>query len=187
MANWVLVVVGLVVVVGVVLVVGVAIAVAMARQQGGGGGDEPGGDVAGGAEGPLPYEAKRGLLTDAELRFFATLEPAVAAVFGPEARIAFQVPVGAVVQPRRGLERGERQKWRNKVDRKTFDFVIIDARTRVLACVELDDSSHGQQRRRERDAFLERVCAAAGVRLVRVEGRQRYELEGVAGVLAKEV
>ena len=105
MANWVVVVVG-VAVVGVVLVVGVAIAVAMARQQGGGGGDEPGGDVAGGAEGPLPYEAKRGLLTDAELRFLATLEPAVAAVFGPEARIAFQVPVGAVVQPRRGLERG---------------------------------------------------------------------------------
>ena len=71
------------------------------------------------------------------------------------------------------------------MDRKTFDFVITDARTRVLACVELDDSSHGQQRRRERDAFLERVCAAAGVRLVRVEGRQKYELEGVAGVLVE--
>jgi len=37
---------------------------------------------------------------------------------------------------------------------------------------------------RARDGDLERVCADAGVRLVRVEGRQRYELEGVAGMLA---
>jgi hypothetical protein len=136
------------------------------------------------SEGPLPYEAKGALLTDAELRFLAVLEPAVAAVFGNEARISFQVPVGAVVQVRPGLSAGERQGWRNKVDRKTFDFVVTDARTRVLACVELDDSSHGRADRQERDGFLERVCGDAGVRLVRVVGRQNYDLESVAGVLA---
>lgn len=61
----------------------------------------------GASEGPLPYEAKGALLSDAELRFLAVLEPAVAAVFGNEARISFQVPVGSVVQVRRGLERGK--------------------------------------------------------------------------------
>lgn len=187
MSNLIVLVVGLAVVVGVVVVVGAVVAAALAKQKGGASGAAGGASGGREAEGPLPYEAKGALLTDAELRFFATLEPAVAAVFGPEARIAFQVPVGSVVRPRRGLERGEGQKWRNKVDRKTFDFVITDARTRVLACVELDDSSHAQQRRRERDGFLERVCADAGVRLVRVEGRQRYELEGVAGVLVDQV
>ncbi|MFG0258772.1 MAG: DUF2726 domain-containing protein [Phycisphaerales bacterium JB041] len=179
MTNLIVMVVGLVLVVGIVA----AVAGVLAKQQSGGAAGGAGKDAPGG-EGPLPYEAKGSLLTDAELRFFATLEPAVAAVFGPEARICVQVPVGSVVKVKRGLERGESQKWRNRVDRKTFDFVITDPRLRVLACVELDDSSHAQQRRRERDGFLERVCADAGVRLVRVEGRQRYELERVAGVLA---
>jgi hypothetical protein len=72
--------------------------------------------------------------------------------------------VGAVLGVKRGRARGAAQKWRNRVDRKTFDFVITDELTRVLACVELDDSSHGAAKRRERDAFLERACEAAGVR-----------------------
>lgn len=70
------------------------------------------------------------------------------------------------------------------MDRKTFDFVVTDARTRVLACVELDDSSHGRADRQERDGLLVRVCGDAGVRLVRVEGRQNYDLESVAALLA---
>lgn len=176
---------------GLVVVVGVLWVVAVLVKQAGRQGDRSVGDgeadEGGAREGPPPYEAKGALLTDAELRFLAVLEPAVAAVFGNEARISFQAPVGAVVRVRRGLERGENKKWQNKIDRKIFDFVVTDARTRVLACVELDDSSHGRADRRARDGFLERACEAAGVRLVRVAGRQSYDLESVASVLAEGV
>lgn len=210
MGNFLFLIVGLVLVAGAVAAAVVIFAVVMQKGRAGRtpAAETGAGRLDAGADGPMPYVARGGLLTEAELRFLAALEPAVGRVFGAGARICPQVTGckaangksangkfaeqqigeeswGAVLGVKPGLERGEAQKWRNRVDRKTFDFVITDERARVLACVELDDSSHGKATRRERDAFLERACEAAGVRLVRVDGKGRYEVEGLVGELAK--
>lgn len=134
-------------------------------------------------DGPLPYVAKGGLLSDAELRFAAALEKAIAQVWPNQARIMVQVPVSCLIQVRPGLSSSEQTRWRNKIDRKTIDFVIVDHRLRPIVAIELDDSSHAAERRQPRDAFLEQAMEAAGVRLERVEGRAAYEAAAIASLL----
>lgn len=61
----------------------------------------------------------------------------------------------------------------NKIQRKHVDFVLCDKRNLEAACaVELDDRSHQQQDRRERDQFVDGVFAAAGIPMLRVPCRR---------------
>lgn len=123
---------------------------------------QPGKPRASAADEPPPYQARR-LLTRAEADFYKVLRLAV----GPATPIFAQVPLGALLSVRKGTQ--EPQKWRNKVDRKTIDFVVCHTESLdVLFLIELDDRSHESDRRRHRDDFVERVLSAAGLRLVRV-------------------
>jgi hypothetical protein len=135
--------------------------------------------------GPPPYEPrKQGILTDAELRFLPALEQAVAQLWPGPTRIYAQVPMNKVLQVSRGLDNSARQRWHNQIDRRTFDFAITDDRTHVLACVELDDSSHDRPKRRDRDDFVNRACAAADVCLARIPGAAHYDPAAIAQALA---
>jgi len=77
----------------------------------------------------------------------------------------------------------ERSKWRNKIDRKVLDFVIVDAEFRPVACVELDDRSHERRDRRERDVFVDQALGTAGLPLVRVAAKRAYSVQEVARLL----
>lgn len=134
---------------------------------------------------PPPYVARSGLLSDAELRFAAALEKAIAQVWPDRARILVQVPLACLIQVRPGLNNSEQTRWRNKIDRKTIDFVIVDPALRPIVAVELDDSSHAAERRKQRDGFVEQAMAGAGVRLKRVEGRERYDVAALVDLLER--
>lgn len=54
---------------------------------------------------------------------------------------------------------------RNRFDRKTADFVICDKSFKVIACVELDDSSH--RGREKDDSERDKLLTDAGFRVVR--------------------
>ena len=49
----------------------------------------------------------------------------------------------------------------------SLDFVVCDEFGRVVAAIELDDSSHQRRSRQEADARKDRALASAGVRLIR--------------------
>jgi hypothetical protein len=100
-------------------------------------------------------------------------------------RIYVQIPLCRVLQVVRGLDNSARQTWQNRIDRKTFDFVITDARTKVFACIELDDSSHARQKRRDRDDFVNRACAAADVQIIRVPGSSEYDVGALREALSQ--
>jgi len=134
---------------------------------------------------PYPYTPGPGLLTEAELHFFATLETARAHLAQTQdgwadAQIMVQVPLASLITVRKGLDNSTRQKWRNKIDRKTIDFVIVDKRFRPIVALELDDSSHAKPNRQTRDAIVEGAFEDAGVRLVRIPGRGKYEVAEIA-------
>ena len=58
----------------------------------------------------------------------------------------------------------------NKVNQKHLDFVIVDSKTfRVLAAIELDDSSHGRESRKVRDRFVDQAMNQAVVPLLRFQ------------------
>ncbi|MBX3368462.1 MAG: DUF2726 domain-containing protein [Phycisphaeraceae bacterium] len=141
----------------------------------------------GSSDGPLPYRRRdASVLTPAEQRFFAALEQAVAQISGGKGRVLAQIPLSRLIEANAG-DASERQRAHNKIDRKSVDFVVVDSGFNVRAAIELDDASHGRQSRKERDEFVEKACAAAGVVLVRCAARAQYDVGVVAQELEKKM
>jgi len=117
----------------------------------------------------LPYRKKDYLLTRAERSFYEVLVRAASdmLVF-PKIRVLDLVCLAKGTQ--------NAQVHRNRVQAKHVDFVLCrrDTLSPELV-VELNDSSHEQHNRRERDAFLGEVFNAAGIAFLRVPARQGYD------------
>lgn len=118
---------------------------------------------------PLPYDKRDGLLTAAERSFFAALHT----VCNGRSLIFAQVQLSKLVYPRAGIPRW--QAFQNKIDRKSVDFVLADPTSlKVQLVIELDDRSHERKNRQDRDEFVNRALAAAGLNLLRVPAAASY-------------
>lgn len=63
----------------------------------------------------------------------------------------------------------------NKINRKHVDYLVCDSLTmRPVFAVELDDSSHQRSDRVERDALVDEVYKSAGLPLIHVPVRGKY-------------
>ena len=122
---------------------------------------------------PYPYVAVTSLLTPAEQTFFVALRQAV----GGECVLFAKVRLADLLQLERGATGKHRWKAFTSISSKHADFVLCDPRTFcVLGVVELDDSSHQQRNRRERDAFFNAAFAAASIPVWRVPVQRGYPL-----------
>ena len=97
------------------------------------------------------------------------LQPAV----GDRFFVAVQVPLTSVITV-------DDKLWNKtagrKIRQKRLDFVLAYPKTfRIAAAIELDDSSHQQQKRKQRDRFVEDAMAAAGVLLIRFPIYRKYD------------
>lgn len=129
-----------------------------------------------------PYQRKDCLLTNAERAFFSVLEGAVAA----EYRIFAMVRLADLIFVRGGTER--RQSADNRIRSKHIDFVLCSRDVvRPLLAVELDDSSHKQKKRQERDAFLDSALAAAGLPILHVPVRSGYDAAKLAEAIRRKI
>lgn len=143
----------------VVLIVVVVLAVLKAKLAGGGG---PKVGV---------YSLKKALFTPAERSFLGVLEPNLP----PGVRVFGKVRLADILDVKKGLERGERQGALNRINRKHVDFLLV--RTSDLAPVagiELDDSSHEEEDRQQRDAFVDEAFASAGLPLLHFPAQKTY-------------
>ncbi len=112
--------------------------------------------------GPLPYRPRGSLLTPVERMFFSTLRQCVP----PMLIIAMKVRLSDLVESTLG---GRDYRTNNPINQKHVDFVLCDAQTLEPRLVlELDDSSHGRSDRQARDAWVDAVFQAAGLRIVHV-------------------
>jgi hypothetical protein len=102
-------------------------------------------------------------------------------------RVFAQIPLDKLVEISDGTPTA--RGWRNRIDRKTVDFVLCEPKQlRVMLAIELDDSSHGTAKAKKRDAFVERVLAKAGVRLHREPFDPRgYKREELAARIAAAI
>ena len=117
-----------------------------------------------------PDEAQEYFLSPAERSFFRVLERLV----GEEILICPKPSVREVLKVSAEVVT-ERQKYFNWISQKHLDFVLCERRTmRILCAVELDDRSHEQKERRQRDAFLDKAFDTAGVALFHVPCRKNY-------------
>jgi hypothetical protein len=80
-----------------------------------------------------------------------------------------------LIRPVKGLDRSKYQGALNRISSKHVDFVILRIKDlSVLGVVELDDSSHLQESRANRDIFVDDALRQAGIR-VRVQ--PHYDME----------
>jgi hypothetical protein len=147
------------VVVVLIAVLGVALVVLKSKLAGGGG-TKVG-----------VYSLKKALFTPAERSFLGVLEPNLP----PGVRVFGKVRLADILDVKKGLERGERQGALNRINRKHVDFLLV--RTSDLAPVagiELDDSSHEEEDRQQRDAFVDEAFAGAGLPLLHFPAQKTY-------------
>lgn len=77
------------------------------------------------------------------------------------------------------------QSHYNRIDRKHVDFLLCNSNTlEPVFAIELDDSSHRQADRGQRDMFVETILAKAGLPLVRIPVRASYNTQEL-GILFK--
>jgi hypothetical protein len=127
--------------------------------------------------GTLPYLARGPLLCKGELAFFHALRDALPPYlfFAVKVRVPDMLKCDAAAW---------KQGFGGRISQKHVDFVIADVATsEVVLVVELDDKSHRQFGRADRDQFLDRAFAAAGIRVAHVPAAARYDARQVAAML----
>lgn len=69
-----------------------------------------------------------------------------------------------IIEPKRG-----EQKYKTlfyKIQAKHIDFLICDKDLHIKAIIELDDNSHNQQSRKERDEFVDMILRSVGYKVI---------------------
>jgi very-short-patch-repair endonuclease len=119
----------------------------------------------------FPYVPAEALLTPAETAFFASLQLAV----GEDFALFSKVRLADVIEVRPGLVNKFRMRAFNRICGKHLDFVICDPDSfTVLGAIELDDKSHQQSNRRQRDEFIDKGLTAAGIPILHMPAQKRY-------------
>ncbi len=118
------------------------------------------------------YFVKIPLLSPTEKHFLMTLNAINAGYFW----IAPKVRVADVLHPSSNLSSDTWKKYFWKVSNKHFDFVLCDKESFEVVCViELNDKSHNEYERIQRDELITEVCASAGLPLVWVIAKRDYD------------
>ena len=117
------------------------------------------------------YYLRSSLFTPAERVFLQVLERAVPA----GVRVFGKVRLEDIFGVTRGLDQAERLAARNKINRKHVDFLLVkESDLAPLAGIELDDSSHEADDRKQRDVFVDSAFASAGLPLLHVPVEKAY-------------
>jgi len=118
----------------------------------------------------LPYNLRDDFLSPAEQNFYIVLKGCVS----DWADVCPKVNLGDVFFAS-CKSFGERQSYTNKISRKHVDFLLCNPKTgKPIIGIELDDKSHQQKKRQERDAFVEQVFEKSNLPLERVPVQYSY-------------
>lgn len=101
------------------------------------------------------------LLTATELKFSRLLDEAI-----PTFRVMYQVALDQTIKIKD--HPGSMKIW-NKLNRLTFDFVLIDKDSNVVAVIELDDKSHFGAASIKRDQKKDELIKFLGKPLLRFQ------------------
>lgn len=122
-----------------------------------------------------PYFSRGALLTQGELAFYRRLRTAV----GRRYHISMKVRLADVIDCRAGPGQTE-HGWR--IAQKHLDFVLLNpGTTEIVLAIELNDRSHLQPKRRQRDTFVNDALHAAGVPLLTFTTSHDYCPSDIAG------
>lgn len=122
------------------------------------------------------YKFSGRIFPEAERSFFLVLKQSLA----HEYEIFVKVRIADILAPDHPLNRRMQNSAFFKTSSKHFDYVLCDKETlTVLAVIELDDKSHNLSRTRRRDAFVEKACETAGLKLLRFPCKANYPIKAL--------
>jgi very-short-patch-repair endonuclease len=82
----------------------------------------------------------------------------------PEYHIFAQVQLSRFIDVKKGHDFNQ---WFNRINRMSVDFVVCDESLKVLAVIELDDSSHRDPHRQKQDDKKNKALKSAGIKIIR--------------------
>ena len=125
----------------------------------------------------MPYQRKE-LLTDNEFAFYKKIRSTAKRCclhILAKVRLADLVEVEPMEDEKRWF------KHFSKISSKHIDFAVVNHDFEVLFLIELDDASHEEEARKERDTFVNAVLAQTGYELERVY----HDEEGIEQICEK--
>ena len=79
-----------------------------------------------------------------------------------------QVSLYNILETRPELDYKTKTIYFNKISSKSIDFVLVDKKScRIKLCIELDDNTHKQAKRIERDTFINELFKELEIDLLR--------------------
>lgn len=103
------------------------------------------------------YKAKNALITDTEKEFYK----AIISSLTEEYKVFPQINLAAFI------ERTDNSKFRNELFRNV-DFLITNASYEPKIVVEINDQTHLNKERQERDEKVKNICEEAGIPIIRL-------------------
>ena len=113
------------------------------------------------------YEKKNYLLTQKELKFYKLLKSITNKY---NLNLFTQVALYEIVK-------SKDIKDFNRIKSKTIDFIVADNNCQIKMCIELDDSTHIQKKRQERDKFINELFKQLDIKLLRIPEQNFYNLQ----------
>lgn len=126
------------------------------------------------------YKIKEEFITENELKLYKVLK-----------KVAYELKLDIFTQValNRILEinnRRKQQQLRNRIDRKSIDFVLYDERMKkIICCIELDDPTHEREDRIERDLFLDKIFKDT-IKLIRIKVQNYYDYNEILTMIKVE-
>ncbi len=131
------------------------------------------------AQETLPYRLRDDFLSPAEFSFYKVLTSLVGSRLTVQTKVRL-ADVFFVARP------NENVSYFNRISQRHVDFLLCTPNTmKPLAGIELDDASHNQASRQQRDEFVDKVFQAAGLPLLRLPVQREYNSQEVATRLAQ--
>lgn len=113
------------------------------------------------------FTKKEYLLTQNELKFYKLLKQITDKL---ELNLFCQVSMYELIKCKE-------YKDFNRIKSKSIDFVITEKNCKIKLCIELDDNTHNNQKRIERDNFVNKIFKETGVKLLRIPLQNYYNLK----------
>ncbi len=120
-----------------------------------------------------PYRLRDDFLSPAEFSFYKVLSSLTGARYTILTKVRL-ADIFFVIRPNENLP------YFNRISSRHVDFLLCNPTTmKPIAGIELDDASHTQVSRQQRDEFVDKVFAAAELPILHMPVRQQYSAQEV--------
>jgi hypothetical protein len=127
----------------------------------------------------LPYRLCDDFLSPAEFSFYKVL----ASLVGSRLTVLTKVRLADIFFVARP---NENVSYLNRISQRHVDFLLCTPNTmKPVVGIELDDASHNQAARQQRDEFVDKVFLTAGLPLLHMPVQREYNSQEIAARLAQ--